>query len=115
MRDDHRDGTFLLLGNGLGLYARLNLAIKDILYEVSNVLMGKLLGLIKGELGVLSDILDGERWEFPLVKVKVSGMSTESLGINSREIDDALVLLCNGFESFGEFSTFLGSFGEDVR
>ena len=114
MGDDNGDGAVLLLGNGLGLHARLNLPVDDVLYKASNVLLGKLLGLIEGELGVLSNILNGESWEFLRVKVKVSSVGSESLGINGRETDDAFMLLCKWSERFGKLSTFFGGLGEDV-
>lgn len=114
MGDDNDDGAVLLFGNGLGFDTRLHLAIDDGLYEASNVLFGKFLGLIKGKLGVLSNILNGESWEFLRVKVKVSRVGTECFGINGRETDDAFVLLRKWSKSIGELSTFFGSFGEDV-
>lgn len=114
MRDDNNDGAFLLLGNGLRLDTRLNFAIDDTLDEASNVVFGELLGLVKGELGVLSNILDGKSWELLRVEVKVSSVGAKSLGINGRETDDAFMLLCKWSKSFGELSTFFGGFGEDV-
>lgn len=50
---DDGDRTFLSLGNGFRLDARVNLAIKNVLNERANLLGGNILGLVPRELGVL--------------------------------------------------------------
>ena len=42
-------------------------------------------------------------------------MSSKRLGVDGRDVDDALVLLGDGSQFVRELLTFLGRLGEDVR
>lgn len=74
----HDDGhvIVLLLRNRLALDAGLHLAINEILNEVTDFLLRKLLGLIQGELLVLDGFLDGKGG--PLVNFEVEVTSVGS-------------------------------------
>ena len=56
--DDDDNGAFLLLRDRLALNAGLDLAGDKVINESPNILVGDLLGLIKGELLVLGNVLD---------------------------------------------------------
>lgn len=109
------DGDALLgLGDGLGLNAGLNLAAKDVLDELADLLGVNLLGLLEGVLGVLGDILDSEGGEVLGLEVQVAGVGTEELGVEGDDVDFTAVLLGDGTEVSGELLALLGGLGEDV-
>ena len=113
LRNNHRYRSFLLLRDGLGLDAGLDLAINIVLHELAHVLVGNFCSG-EGELLVLDCILDSEGRPFADLEVQVAGVSAESFGINGGKVDFALVFLSEGLELSGELCPFLGSFREDV-
>lgn len=112
--DNNGDGTLLGLRDRLRLDAGLNLASAELLNELGNVVVGDLLLLVEGELLVLDNLLDGERGELVGLEVQVTGVSTESLGVDSGEVNLALELLSNGLEGIAELLALLLGLGEDV-
>ena len=112
--DNNGNGAVLGLGDGLRLDARLNLAGNKVLEELGDVVSGQLLLLVKGELLVLLDLLDGERGELVGLEVQVGGVSTEGLGVNDTNVDLALVLLSDGLERVGKLLALLSGLREDV-
>ena len=112
--DNNGDGTLLGLGDGLRLDAGLDLASVELLNELGNAVVGDLLLLVEGELLVLDNLLDSERGELVGLEVQVTGVSTESLGVNGSEVDLALVLLSDGLKSVSELLALLLGLREDV-
>lgn len=108
------DGSFLGFRNRLRLDAGLNLAIKNILNELPDFFGIEFPGLVVRVLGVLLRILDSESGECLRVKVEVSGVGTEHLGINCGDVDGSLVLLSNGLEVLCILITLLLGLSEDV-
>jgi len=111
--DNDSDGTVVLLGNGVGLDARVDLAGNELVKELGNLLLGKVRAL-EGELLVLLGVLDGEGGPLANLEVEVASVLTEGLGVNGSEVDLALVLLGDRLERGGKSLTLLGSLGEDV-
>ena len=107
--------ALLLLWNRLRLDAGVDLAINKVLDECANIVVCKLLVLIKRKLLVLDRLLDGESWPFAILEVQVTRVCAESLGVNGREADDTLVLLCKRLEFSGQFSALLWGFREYIR
>lgn len=103
----------MLLGDRFALDAGLNLARNEIVEEFTNGLLGDV-GTGEGELLVLLCVLNGKCGPLANLEVQVCGVLTECLCVNGSKVDLALVLLCDGFERFGERFTLLGSLGEDV-
>lgn len=112
--NDDGDRALLLLGNGLGLDAGLDLSTKVVLNVLGDGLLGDLLLLVEGELLVLGRVLDGEGGPLADLEVEVGTVLTESLSVNSGEVDDTLLLFGNGLQGLGEFLALLGSLSEDV-
>ena len=112
--DDHLDVTLLLLGDRLGLDARLKLAVDKVLDECSDILLGELLLLIKGELLVLDCLLDGEGGPLAVLQVEVLRVGAEIFGVDGGEVDLTLMFLGKGFQGLGELGAFLLGFCEDV-
>ena len=106
--------AFLLLWNGLRLDAGGDLAVHKVLDECADIIMRKLLILVKRKLLVLDRLLDGESWPFAIFEVQVASMRAESLGVNCGEADDTLVLLCQRLELSGQLSALLWSFSKYV-
>jgi len=61
--------------------------------ERTHIIVGKLLVLVKGEFLVLDGLLNSERRPFVNLKVQITGMGAEGLGINGCEADLSLVFL----------------------
>jgi len=114
LADDSGDGSFLGLGDGLGLDARLNLAGQNVLDELADLLGVELLLLVVGVLCVLAGLLDSEGGELLRLQVQVAGVSTEELGIQGDNVDVTTVLLSDGTEVLGELLTLLSGLSEDV-
>ena len=114
VRHYDRDGAVLLLGHGLALDARLDLARHVIVDKGADVLLGKLLGLVEGELLVLGHILDGKGGPFVDLEVQIAGVSAEGAGVDGGEVDLALVLLGDGLQDVGKLFALLRGRGEDV-
>lgn len=115
--DDDGGASLLLLGDGLGLDAGLDLALDELLNEGRDGLLADILGgalLAEGELLVLGDVLDGERGPGADLEVEVAGVLAESRSVDGSEVDLAAVLLSNGLQVGGEGLTLLGGLGEDV-
>lgn len=112
--DNHGYRAFLLLRDGLGLDAGLDLAVDVLLNELAQVFLGDLCSA-KGEFLVLGGVLDGKSRPLADFQVQVPRVCTESLGINGCKIDLALVLLSKRLELGGELGTLLGGLCEDVR
>ena len=115
--DDDSGTRLLLLRDGVGLDAGLNLALNELLNEsadslLADVLNGTLLGV--GVLLVLGDVLDGERGPGADLKVEVAGVLAESGSVDGSEVDLSAVLLGDGLQVGGERLTLLGGLGEDV-
>lgn len=108
------DGAIVLLGNRLALDARLNLTINKVLGKFANVLGIKLLVLGIGEFLVLLNFLDGKGGELVGLEVQVAGVSSESLGIDSSDVDLTLVLFSNWLQLQGKGVTLLRSLSEYV-
>ena len=108
------DRTFLGLGNGLRLDTGVNLAIKDVLDELADLLGVNLLGLVVRVLGVLGNVLDSESGEVLGLEVEVASVGTEELSVESDNVDISTVLLSDRAEISGELLTLLRGLGEDV-
>ncbi len=106
--------ALLFLWNRLRLHAGVDLAINEILDEGANIIVCKLLSLVKRKFLVLDCLLDGESWPFAILEVKVTSMRAEGLGVNGGEADDTLVLFCEGFKFSGQFSALLRCFCEYI-
>lgn len=106
--------SLLSLGDGLGLQARLNFAVKDVLDELADILGINLLGLVVRVLGVLGGVLDGESRELLGLKVEVASVSAEELSIKGNNVDSSTVALSDGTEVSSELLTLLGSLGKYV-
>ena len=106
--------AFLLLWNRLRLNAGGDLAVHEVLDECANIIMCKLLVLVKRKLLVLDRLLYGESWPFAIFEVQVASMCAKGFGVNCGEADDTLVLLCKRLEFSGQLSPLLWSFREDV-
>lgn len=100
--NDDGDWAILLLWNSLGLDAWLDLASNEIVNKLANCLGSKLVGLVEWELLVLDSFLDGESWPLANLKVEVATVLSESLCVNSSEVDLALVLLSDLLEVLGK-------------
>jgi hypothetical protein len=111
--NNNSDGTVLLLGNGLTLDARLDLASDKVIEELGNLLGGKVRAL-KGELLVLLRVLDGKGGPLADLEVEVAGVLTKVLCVDGSKVDLALVLLGDRLERSGESLALLGCLGEDV-
>ena len=106
--------ALLLLGNRLRLDAGVDLAVNEVLDECANIVVCKLLTLVKGEFLVLDSLLDGEGGPFAIFEVQITGMCAKGFGVNSGEADNPLVLLCQGLEFSGQFSALFWSLREYV-
>jgi hypothetical protein len=106
--------ALLLLGNGLRLDGRVDLAFKEILDELADGLLGDLFVLVVGELGVLGGVLNGEGGPLANLEVEVASVLAEGLGVNGSKVDLALELLGDGLQFGGEFLALLLGLGEDV-
>lgn len=95
------DRPFLLLGDGLGFDAGLNLAVDEVLDESSDILLCQLLALVEWEFLVLAGFLDGEGGPFVDFEVEVASVGAERFGVDGGKADGALVLLGDGFEFGG--------------
>lgn len=118
LRNDDSDGAVLLLGYGLGLDARLDLACNEILDEFSNGLLGESLDaslLAKWELLVLLGVLDRKGGPVADFQIEVASVLAERLGVDGGEVDSALVLLGDRLEVLGERLALFWSLREDVR
>lgn len=107
------DGAVVLLGDGVGLDAGVDLAGNERVKELSNLLLGEVSAL-EGELLVLLGVLNGEGGPLANLEVEVTSVLAECLGVNSSKVDLALVLLGDRLEGGGKSLTLLGSLGEDV-
>lgn len=112
--NNNLNGAVLGLGNRLWLDAWLNLAVNEILNEFSNILLCKLLALVKRKLLVLGGFLDSERWEFFGVKVEVACVSAKGLGINSGKVDLTLELDCQRLEGLSQLGSLLRGLSEYI-
>lgn len=112
--NNNSNRSLLGLGNGLGLEARVNLAVKDVLDELADILGINLLVLVVRVLGVLGSVLDSESRELLGLKVEVVSVSTEELSIKGNNVNSSTVALSDGTEISSELLAFLGSLGEDV-
>lgn len=106
--------ALLLLWNGLRLDAGGHLAVHELLNECANIVVCKLLVLIKRKFLIFDGLLDGESWPFAILEVQITGMCAESLSVNGGEADDTLVLLRERLEFGGQLSTLLWGFCEDI-
>jgi hypothetical protein len=111
---DNGDGALLGLGNGLRLDARVNLSVKDVLNELADILGVNLLGLIVRVLGILAGILDRESRELLGLKVEVSCVGAEELGIEGDNVNSSAVLLSDGTEISGKLLPLLRCLGKDI-
>lgn len=112
--NNHSNRALLSLGNGLGLEARVNLAVKDVLDELADILGINLLVLVVRVLGVLVSVLDSESRELLGLQVEVASVSAEELSVEGNNVDSSTVSLSDGTEIGSELLTLLGSLGEDV-
>ena len=114
LRNDNSDRAFLLLWDGLRLDAWLDLSGDEVINELADFLLSELLGLVIRKLLVVVRLLNSESGELADLEVEVGGMLTESLGVNSGEVDGALVLDGEGLQLFGKLLTLFGGLGENV-
>lgn len=114
VRYDNFDAALLLLGNRLALDAGRDLAVNEILNESADFVMCNLLALVKGEFLVLDSLLDCKGRPLVDFEVEVTGVGAERLGVNSCDVNLALVFLRDGLELFGEGGTLFGGFCEDI-
>lgn len=114
VRNDDRNRSFLLLGNRLGLYTRLHLAINVLLDELAKVLLGDLCSS-EGKFLVLDGVLNSERRPLSNLEVQITSVRAKGFCINGRKIDLTLVLLCNGFDLCSELGALLRGLREKVR
>ena len=114
LRNDNGDRAFLLLWDGLRLDAWLDLSGNEVINELADFLLSELLGLVIRKLLVLVRLLDSESRKLADLEVEVSGMLTESLGINGSEVDGTLVLDGEGLQLFRKLFTLFSGFGEYV-
>lgn len=112
--NNNSNRSLLSLGDGLGLEARVNLAVKDVLDEFADILGIDLLVLVVRVLGVLGSVLDSESRELLGLKVEVASVSAEELSIKGNNVNSSTVALSNGTEISSELLALLGSLGEDV-
>ena len=106
--------ALLLFWNRLRLDTGVDLAVHKGLNECANIIVSKLLVLVKGKLLVLDSLLDSEGGPFAVFEVQVASVCAEGLSVDRSEADDSLVFLCQGFEFSGQISALLRSFSEDV-
>ena len=83
MRYYNLDRTLVFLRDRLALDTRLNLPINKILNEIPNLLLSKLLCLIKRELLVLDGLLDGKGWPFVDFEIQITSVGPEGFCINN--------------------------------
>lgn len=114
VRHDDGDWAFLSLWDGLRLDAWLDFARQVLVDELADDLLGELVALVEREFLVLDSLLNGECRPLSNIEVQVLTVLTERFGIDSRQVDLALVFLCDGLEVFGELFTLFRSLGEDV-
>lgn len=93
--------ALLLLRNGLGLDAWIDLARDEIIDELANVLRRELLALVKGEFLVLDGLLDREGGPFVGFEVEIGRVGAKGFGIDGGEADSTLVLFCDRLEGLG--------------
>lgn len=108
------DRAFLLLRTGLGLDARIDLAVEETLDEIADIIMSDLLGLVKGKFLVLLSLLDGERGPFAILQVEVLGVGAKGFGVDGGEVDRTLVFLSQRLEFFSDLSALFFGFSEDI-
>lgn len=89
--DNDGDRAVLLLGNRLGLDARLDLALEEVADELADVLLGDLLVLGVGVLLVRLGVLDRKGGPLANLQVEVAGVLAKGLGVNGSDVDLALV------------------------
>ena len=115
VRDDNDDRALLLLGDGLALDARLDLAVDEVLDKFGDQLLSKLLVLWEErEFLVLPDLLDGEGGEFVGRQVEIACVGAVGFGVDCGEVDLASVFLGDRLELEGEGVTLLRGLCEDV-
>lgn len=112
--NDNGDRALLLLWDGLGLDAGLDLSGNEVINKLANVLSGNLLGLLVGELLVLVRLLDGEGGPLANLEVEVAGVLAEGLGVDGSEVDHALVFGSDGFKFLSKLLALLRSLSKDV-
>ena len=112
--NNNGDGALLGLRNRLRLDAGINLAIKNILDELANLLGINLLGLVVGVLGVLGGLLDGKSRELFGLQVQIAGVGPESLRVKGDDVNLTTVLFSNRAEVLGEFLALFLSLGKNV-
>jgi hypothetical protein len=107
------DGAVVLLGDGVGLDAGVDLAGNEFVEELADLLLGEVSAL-EGVLLVLRGVLDGESGPLADLEVEVTSVLTESRGVNGSKVDLALVLLGDRLKGGGKSLTLLGCLGENV-
>lgn len=111
---DDLNGTLLFLRNRLRLDARVNLAVNEVLHECANIIVCKLLVLVKRKFLVLDGLLDGEGGPLAVFEVQIASVCAEGLSVDGSEAEDSLVFLCKGLELSGQLSALLRGFSKDV-
>lgn len=106
--------ALLLLWNGLRLDAGGDLAVHEFLNECANIVVCKLLVLIKRKFLILDRLLDGESWPFAVFEVQVTSVCAECLRVNGGKADDTLMLLRERLEFGGQLSALLWGFRKDI-
>lgn len=112
--NNYGNRALLSLGNGLGLEARFNLAVKNVLDKLADIIGINLLALVVRVLGVLGSVLDSESRELLGLQVEVASVSAEELSIEGNNVDSSTVGLSDGTEISSELLTLLRSLGEDI-
>lgn len=81
---------------------------------LADILGVELLALVKWVFLVLDGFLDCKRRPLADFEVEVLRVLPEGFGVDSGQVDFALVLFGNGLELFRELLTFVGVLSEDV-
>ena len=98
MRYNDLDRAFIFLRDRLALDAGLDLPINEVLNKGSNLLLSKLLRLIKRELLILDSLLDGKGRPLVDFEVKITSVGAEGFRVNDSKVNLAFMFLCDGFE-----------------
>ncbi len=112
--DNDLDMSFLLFRDRLGFDAGLHLAINEVLDECAHIIVREFLALVKGKFLVLHGLLNCESGPLVHFQIQVTSVSTETFGVNGREAEGSLVLLCERLEGLRQFCAFLRGLGKDV-
>lgn len=110
---DDLDGLVVLGRNVLGLEGGSDLTRSIVIHESLDLLLGDLLGLVKGILGTGVNVLDRESGPL-LLQAEVTGVGTVLGRVNVDKVDLALVLLSHGLDRFNQGLALLLGLGKEI-